>query len=89
MSATAWLVVGASAVALLTVLVLGRRIGWIRLNLLGKTGFAAAQARGRASAEDAKAGGSIVVRSGVHGAASADRSQAGGDISVTSGPGGS
>lgn len=84
MTDSVWIITGAVLIAIIVVLVLGGKLGWFKLSLLG-VGIDAGQNRGRASADDAKAGGSVKVETGAGGDASANRTEAGKDINVSSG----
>jgi hypothetical protein len=87
MTETEWILIGACVVAIVVVLVLGRRLGFIKLTLFGNTGFSAGQSRNEASVGYSKARGSINATTRGSGSSRVDHSSADGDINASSGPG--
>ena len=83
MNDTAWIVVGTVVVAIVAILVMGKRFGLFEFTLFGKSGFKANATHNerKASADHAKAGRDIKLKS--EGNASAEGAKAGRDIDIT------
>jgi hypothetical protein len=84
MSETAWIVMGLVVVAVVVLVAMGGKFGWLELKLFGKSGLRAGAREGGASAIGAKAKRDVHVEAIGEGKANADRAEAGRDVRVRS-----